>query len=576
MLRAMKKRAVLGLGLIAAGSLTTSVWSGCTATVRTYGTGGSGGGASSSSSSGTGGMAGCMTGDIVSCYDGPPGTEGVGICVAGTATCGADGKPGACGGQVLPNPQPDCTMHQDQDCDGVPDFCSLDLVWGHAYMPFSGNDNIFQAVAADDAGNVFVAGHIDGSVDFGMGAVSTSGMSNDEDVIFAKLDPKGGTVFTRKLGDTVNQQAMGIAVDGKGSVYVAGNYAGAMNVGPNFILPTAGTDQDTFLIKFDNTGAPQWQRTGSGVDDQNVTAVAASPKGGVVVGGGYYGSFAWTGGGANVTVQPPFARNLYVQRFGENASSVFTMTTNSVAGDGGPSGYQDLNALAVDANGDVIIAGYFDGTIGFPNGATYSTAGQQDIFVAKLNGQDGSVVWTQTFGGPSDDEPRGLAIAPNGDILLSGYFSTGISIGPFPISTAGATGMFLTRLGGDGSVQWARAYGASGISGMFVNVDNVGNLVLHGYFNGTADFGGPLFDSGVPASDFGAAMFLAKLDPSGAHLGSRIFGQAGFGVFFGGAIVPKTNRIVVSGATLFPLDLGDGVPQGAQQLAAPLVAEYAP
>lgn len=571
----MSKRAFLGLGLIAAGSLATSVWSGCTSTVRTFGTGGDGGSSTSSSSS-SGTVTECNPGESVSCYEGPAGTVEVGICKAGTAACGDDGKPGACMGQVLPSTKPDCSAHQDQDCDGQPEYCPLDLIWGHAYLPTTGSNNLLQSVAADADGNVYLAGFIDGSVDYGMGEVSTTGATGDEDAIFAKLDPQGKTVFVQRFGDASRQQATAVAVDAAGNAYVAGQYEGTMNIGSTYVLPNAVQYQDAFLVKFDPTGKPMWQRTGGGADDQKVSAIAASPKGGVVVGGGFYGSIAWTGGAPNLTVQPANSRNVYVQRFNDNANSVFTMATNALGGDGGAAGYQDLEALAVDQNGDVIIAGFYDSMIGFPNGKVLTTTGAQDVFVAKLNGQDGTVVWVQTFGGPGDDEPRGVAVAPNGDVLVSGYFSKSIAIGPFPISTAGEQGMFLTRLGGDGTVQWARGFGASGLAGLYVNVDDLGDIVLHGYFNGTAGFGGDLFDSGVQASDFGAAVFLAKLDPSGGHIASRVLGTGGFAVFFGGAIVPKTQRILVSGATFFPIDLGDGKMQGATMLAAPLVAEYAP
>jgi hypothetical protein len=55
------------------------------------------------------------------------------------------------------------------------------------------------------------------------------------------------------------------------------------------------------------------------------------------------------------------------------------------------------NAVAIDSNGDLIIAGYFSGTLDF-GGGPLMCKGSTDIFIGKFKGADGSHVWSHNFG----------------------------------------------------------------------------------------------------------------------------------------------------------------------------------
>src|SRR3990170_6282915 len=54
-------------------------------------------------------------------------------------------------------------------------------------------------------------------------------------------------------------------------------------------------------------------------------------------------------------------------------------------------------AVAVDGNGDVLLTGSFQGTVNF-GGGNLTSAGLEDIFVAKYSGADGAHLWSKRFG----------------------------------------------------------------------------------------------------------------------------------------------------------------------------------
>jgi len=547
----------------------------CAPVTRTF-AGGGGTTTGKGGSGGTGGMAvACMPGDQVDCYDGPSNTQGVGNCVTGKALCDDTGTPGACVGAVGPTPvtPANCAQHADVDCDGVPDRCTLDPIFSAVYGADQGGQNAAHGVAVDPDGNVVITGWMDGQVDFGNGAMGPTG-SGDEDVFVVKRDPTGQLVWAKRYGDTSRQESWAVGADQAGNLYFAGGYEGTMNT-EAIGLPTSAGGQDAFLIKMDPGGNATWQRTGGDASDQSVRALAVSPAGGVVTAGLFTGALTWTGGGQDLAC--PLADCAFVQRFDDNGNSVFSMATTF---DDPTVTFFDheITGVAVDPSDDVIIGGWFDGGITLGAGS-YVALGGDDAFVGKLDGKTGTVVWTQTFATTDSEQVTGVAVDSQGDVVVAGTFNKAITIGSNPLTTAASTGFFLAKLAGaDGSVLWARGYGAGqGLDRMFVAVDGADDIVVSGFFDGTLGFGGDFFDSTVMGQS-SLALYVAKLDPVAAHLASKAFvpTEPGIVAILAMALQPGTGTIAVAGATTVPIDLGTGFALGQPNIANPLVATYAP
>ena len=77
-----------------------------------------------------------------------------------------------------------------------------------------------QGLAVDSSGNIFIAGFTSGDLD----GNSNAGVN---DTFLTKCDSSGIKQWTRLLGGGSNDDlALGIAVDGRGNVYIAGVTAG--------------------------------------------------------------------------------------------------------------------------------------------------------------------------------------------------------------------------------------------------------------------------------------------------------------------------------------------------------------
>jgi hypothetical protein len=144
----------------------------------------------------------------------------------------------------------------------------------------------------------------------------------------------------------------------------------------------------------------------------------------------------------------------------------------------------------------VLVTGSFRLTVYFDAGGLTS-AGGSDIFVAKFSGVDGAHLWSKRFGSTSDDLGSGIAADGSGNVLVTGYFQGTVDFGGGPLPNAGGAEIFVGKYSGvDGAYLWSKWFGSTENDvGCKIATDASGNPLVTGYFRGTADFGGEVLTS---------------------------------------------------------------------------------
>jgi hypothetical protein len=166
-------------------------------------------------------------------------------------------------------------------------------------------------------------------------------------------------------------------------------------------------------------------------------------------------------------------------------------------------------AIAVDAAGDVYVAGKYYGDVDFGDGPVPPGASGSGAFVAKYAGDDGELLWVQTA---VDGAPQilGLAIDQNGDVVLTGRFGDATTLGTWDL-TGGDVAALVAKLEGDsGDVVWA--WGSTGYVafGSAIAVDGNNRIVVAGSSYGTFDLGCGPIGSGSTMD-----IFIAAFDEDG-------------------------------------------------------------
>lgn len=181
--------------------------------------------------------------------------------------------------------------------------------------------------------------------------------------------------------------------------------------------------------------------------------------------------------------------------------------------------------LAADEQGNLYTAGRFEGVSAF-DAVRLTSAGQTDVFVARLD-TAAHVTWAVAVGGAGADEGRAIAVAPAGDVYVTGTFTGTADFDPGPgrteLTSAGGTDAFLLRLSAKGDLVWARRFGGKlADAGLRVAAGRDAVWVT-GSFQGTLDAPAPLAGT---ASAGGSDAFLLAIGLDGVPLWARRIGGA--------------------------------------------------
>lgn len=339
----------------------------------------------------------------------------------------------------------------------------------------SSKDDLAYGVAVDVSGNVYVAGTTSGILP------SASSAGND-DAFVAKYDASGTQLWVSQFGTSGFENAFGVAVGADGSVFVAGDTDGSFSGATN---PDPG-NTDAFVARINPAnGARLWTRQIGVTGNDTAYGIAVDANGNVDIGGSTEGALSGNSSGL---------RDAFVAQYNSSGAQVWVRQFGS-------SGSDEIRGVAVDASGNVLVAGQTDGTL--PGS---SSAGLGDAFVAKYSAS-GTQTWLSQFGSSLDDAANGIAVDSSGNAYVSGQTD-----GNLPgNSSAGGTDAFLTKFDGSGARQWIKQVGtASTDVGFAVSVaDRGSSAVLVGYTEGTP------FDGLTSAG--GREGFITKYKPDGSR-----------------------------------------------------------
>ncbi|MFZ5553604.1 MAG: SBBP repeat-containing protein [Bacteroidota bacterium] len=226
---------------------------------------------------------------------------------------------------------------------------------------------------------------------------------------------------------------------------------------------------------------------------------------------------------ANLTSQGE--SDIFMAKYDSNGNYIWAKSMGSDTSDG-------LNELAIDNAGNLYITGTFIDTIDFDPGtgiANLISIGNPDFFLAKYD-NNGNYIWAKNL---EDDSSyvwaTGISVDDIGNIYVTGLFIDSVDFDPGPgvfvLAAKGSTDSFFAKYDSNGIFQWVKSIGGSFTSSESIEVDNVGNINITGWFTGTADFDpGP--DSVFKSNSGTQNIFLAKYDVSGNYLWAITIGDA--------------------------------------------------
>ncbi len=260
-----------------------------------------------------------------------------------------------------------------------------------------GGKDSLAGLAVDQAGNAYITGRtLDG---LGISGLPQGGR---EGAYAARINANGGIAWTRQIDNTNNtgaERATGIALDNAGNP----RFAGISENGLDGASPGAFV---RYLRQYSPAGAVQSTTTFTGI---SANAIDVDSANNTYLVGDVIGSVFGTSAGS---------RDAALIRLNPDGSVAWARQL-------GTSGSDQAYDLAVDHNGNIYITGSVRGNLDGIN------AGFDDVFVARYS-SGGTLDWARQFGTSGIDFGNAIDVDANGFIYLAGYTEgnlTGIAKG---------------------------------------------------------------------------------------------------------------------------------------------------
>lgn len=358
--------------------------------------------------------------------------------------------------------------------------------WG---VSFGGSGElVILAMDVDDDGNVYSTGYFAENADLDPGPGTLELVNNGfYDIFVQKLDSEGNLLWAHNYGGDFFDNGSGIHVDSDGHVYVTGAYEETVDFdsgSETFELTSQGM-QDIFVLKLTADGDFAWARSMGGTGYEEAKAVGVDADGSVYVSGYFLEPCDFDPGEDSFILESDEGQAAFVAKL--NSEGAFQWARAI--------GVEDQTlalGMAVNDFGDSFITGMFSGTIDFDPGfgeQLIEAPGSNGGYVLKLNSA-GEFSFVTVFGSDQNLTSWDIAIDNLGSAFAVGEFRGEFTAGEVTLNSADINSdAFTLKVNPFGEIEWVSALQGTDYQNIYdVAIDPSGNVVVAGYFNGTADF----------------------------------------------------------------------------------------
>lgn len=352
------------------------------------------------------------------------------------------------------------------------------------------------SIAVDVTGNVYTTGIYAGTADFdpGPGVANLTYGGGWSDAFISKLDASGNYVWAKSYSGPGDESGSEIVLDESGNIYTYGTFTGTVDFdpGPN-AFPMTATGVAGYVSKLDASGNFVWAKKLAGTGNFLSGSMAVSATGNLYLMGNISdGPVDVDPGSATVNIQPQGILDACVIKLDNNGNFGWVRQIGGMFSfaAGIKITVDKLEHISVAG---LYLAGIDFSTA---PAMSLSSIADEEIFLAKLDASGTFLWTKSTTGNAgASAELYGLKADPYNNLLLSGFFKGTVDFDPgagtasmSTTSSAVANGFFV-KLDNGGNFKWAKQVAAHGFSSCrAITGDVSGNVYTTGHFKDTADF----------------------------------------------------------------------------------------
>ena len=293
-------------------------------------------------------------------------------------------------------------------------------------------------------------------------------------------NPNGEIIWAQSIGGFGDDFGSDCSTDSQGNIVLVGDYdCEKLNIGHyTFNNKTKrGEGSDIIIIKYSPDGKVNWAKSIGGAkhDGQYVTCAIDKEENIYITGQFYSDKFMIDS--LELSKSKKRGADVFLAKFSSNGKLLWAKSSH------GPDTFgSETQSCGVDAKGNIIISGLFDGPfIAFDTDSLKVNAEKSNrIFVAKYS-STGKLIWANSYGGTVATS----RVDGDGNIFLAGAFADSVlSIGSTKLYNKGDGNLLIAKLNPEGKVLWAKSAGGEGFVGVRnFCIDPKGNAIITGTFN---------------------------------------------------------------------------------------------
>ncbi|GAB1453308.1 hypothetical protein MASR2M47_33640 [Draconibacterium sp.] len=289
--------------------------------------------------------------------------------------------------------------------------CKLDpngnLIWAKQIGSTSSDNGA--GIITDAAGNVYVTGSFQQTVDFDLGAETGKLTSNGRgDIFICKFNTLGTFQWVKQIGSTGQDYGQALVLDDASNLFLTGYFADTVDFNPGagvFNLVASTNGYDGFVLKLNASGDFVWATKLA--DGLSGNAITLDAPGNIYIGGG--------GPGIGVVKLSAKGNITWSKLLAGSNSNAYSIT--------------------VDPSGNVYTTGAFRNDVDFDPGAgsvIFDSGSGWDSYINKFDAS-GDYVWAYQIGEPQfHDHGTAIALDASGNIYSYGHFRNTIDFDPGP------------------------------------------------------------------------------------------------------------------------------------------------
>jgi hypothetical protein len=350
-----------------------------------------------------------------------------------------------------------------------------------------------------------------------------------------------------------------VRLDPAGNVFITGGFEGTADFDPGsgvFNL-SAGAGYSAYLQKLDTDGNFIWAKAFSGSHDVRGFVLDFDASGNIFMTGDFEGTADFDPGSGIFNLTSEGDNDVFVLKVDLNGDFLWATAF-------GGTGTDAIMSMHADVAGNVYTSGLFENTIDFDPGANsfdLTATGFRDAFLQKLD-TNGDFEWAIRAGGTLTTLAADVRSNSLGNVYVVGSFegTTDFDPGPnvFDLTSSSLYDLYVLLLDSAGNFIDVKTIGGDPrVTTSKMAMDELGNILITGWFNGATDFDPGTGTSVLTALDY-QDVFVLKWDAALDFVWAKAI-SGPEGELSRWVTTDAENSVYTTGSFITSVDLDPGV-----------------